>query len=153
MEYRRVGRGGAGNYYSKQEVEKASKTEAQNDDIEAQRPSQIDSLNQSSNPQSKYATYGRGGAGNWVETSDRASAATQILGEDPVLDERSTPTRGYSGRGGAGNFRDSTVIEGRQPQDRELQEMKRTDSFQDVEAGLQAPQQAHLGGEKLKRGS
>ena len=54
-----------------------------------------------------------------------------------------TSNPGYYGRGGAGNYAGSIVTPG-QPQERELQEMKRTDIYANAEAGLQEPQKAHL---------
>jgi hypothetical protein len=84
--YRKVGRGGAGNFYSPQDVEEATKSRS--DDLEAQKPAPADeapsdpaeppsdlpptSAGASSTP--IYARTGRGGAGNFVDPLTASSS-------------------------------------------------------------------------------
>lgn len=97
----------------------------------------------------EYAHAGRGGAGNFkptaaVDVGTPADLSTSIK-------QGITAEAGYTGRGGAGNFRgdlertkSGTPVDVIEPQEKAYEE-----TAKDVEQGLQAPEKAHLGGEKL----
>merc|ERR1712093_908862 len=95
--YKKVGRGGAGNYYSKQDIADATKNAT---DIESQHT-------------------GRGGAGNWVQPSELKSHGLAQQSEDMHSTETTRPAEAPAqrvmgsskptyrgGRGGAGNYFD-----------------------------------------------
>ena len=131
-EYRKVGRGGAGNYYSKQDIEAASKQAApvrtttysrteslallQQRDLEAQVTSNTTQVDRNDALHPKYVTSGRGGAGNLTDASNLAAATTDHVGSNSTMTEQNHPSAHYIGRGGAGNFKDNNVIEGVAPQ-------------------------------------
>lgn len=157
----KAGRGGAGNFYSKQDLEDATKAAAEND-IEAQStPQSINDLTitlTSSQPPPSYLHTGRGGAGNWVEPqalqsqglSQEASpyatsTSASLFGTTKRVVGQSKPTyRG--GRGGAGNYTD---FEAEERARKEEEEKVRVDVERrverDVEAGLARPPMAHTG--------
>ncbi|KAL2156040.1 hypothetical protein VTH82DRAFT_785 [Thermothelomyces myriococcoides] len=125
--FRRVGRGGAGNFYSKQDIQAVEK--GPETDLEAQSQQHADlSLAQTRTTRTgcgtdtgpNYARTGRGGAGNFTspvaadanakqrgdqeraeaDQTEKASAAAVTAS----LAAKST-AGGLSGRGGAGNWR------------------------------------------------
>lgn len=116
--FRRVGRGGAGNFYSKKDVEDVENATA--GDVEAQLPTEaeltktITAANLAQHP-APYSKGGRGGAGNFYDAaSTAASAQTQ---HDEVertkaavaasIAAKAKSGAGYytgGGRGGAGNY-------------------------------------------------
>ena len=160
-----MGRGGAGNYYTQEEREKALKnTEVGGgrpciisticlsivQDVEAQRPAtgiQPEDIEQS---KSEYVHSGRGGAGNYANATEIAEATIQTADVNPSLKESKLPRTGYYGRGGAGNYR-AGEAETKEKEEMEsaLQEQVHQQIVRDVEAGLKEPEKAHLGGEKL----
>ncbi|KAK9771079.1 hypothetical protein SCAR479_12203 [Seiridium cardinale] len=85
--YRKVGRGGAGNFYSPKDVEEATK--APSNDLEAQKPAPADELpsDPAEAPRNQppagasatpaYARTGRGGAGNFVDPLAASSSSTR----------------------------------------------------------------------------
>ncbi|KAI1854599.1 hypothetical protein JX266_000717 [Neoarthrinium moseri] len=86
--YRKVGRGGAGNFYSKQDIEQAAKSTSPSD-LEAQKPAppadeppsdpaQPPAPGPPSSSTPAYARTGRGGAGNYVDSSTAAAASAGI---------------------------------------------------------------------------
>ena len=83
-----------------------------------------------------------------TETNTLTAATKDTVNITPALEESKPPETGHYGRGGAGNYRES-VSGPREPEEREMQEMRRTDVVKDVEMGLQSPEKAHLGTEKL----
>ncbi|KAK2630149.1 hypothetical protein QTJ16_000969 [Diplocarpon rosae] len=117
--YQKVGRGGAGNFYSKQDMVEANK----NSDLESasrQRPTSNPSP-ASTAPAPEYLHTGRGGAGNWVQPSELASSGLAQIHPTSDLISTSKPAAGASpaarvggsskptyrsGRGGAGNYHD-----------------------------------------------
>lgn len=92
--YKRAGRGGAGNYYSPQQIEEATNKGkgGQEQDLEAQRPAAASSSSFDADPPPSdpaatvpvsapppssaggYARSGRGGAGNFVTNAEAADA-------------------------------------------------------------------------------
>ncbi|CAJ2510004.1 Uu.00g059040.m01.CDS01 [Anthostomella pinea] len=151
--YRRSGRGGAGNFYSQKDIDDVVNRAGPEDDLEAQKASlPIDDTPTDpadapapapapaptptapqSQPQSQtpypYARSGRGGAGNFIDTTvlpPLTTGTTNPLSMHPVSPSpnstpnstttstsTSTPTLTaparsvYSGRGGAGNWTSS----------------------------------------------
>ncbi|KAK4245397.1 hypothetical protein C7999DRAFT_43064 [Corynascus novoguineensis] len=95
--FRRIGRGGAGNFYSKQDiqaVEKASET-----DLEAQDQPLADlnltrtrtaGTNSGTDPKPNYARSGRGGAGNFTFPSASASTSTSASASAPAAADAQT---------------------------------------------------------------
>ncbi|KAH7360571.1 hypothetical protein BKA65DRAFT_391243 [Rhexocercosporidium sp. MPI-PUGE-AT-0058] len=160
--YRKVGRGGAGNYYSKQDIADATKNTG---DIESQTPSSPTTStpsNTTSLPAPEYQHTGRGGAGNWVQPSslqshglsqqpeDTHSTATTRPAEAPaqrVMGSSKPTYRG--GRGGAGNYFDDGE-ERRRVEEEERERVRREREVQgrveeDVERGLRRPERAYGG--------
>ncbi|KAK0623548.1 hypothetical protein B0T14DRAFT_183325 [Immersiella caudata] len=132
--YRKVGRGGAGNFYSKKDVEEAEKATPTTD---------------SSAPVS-YARAGRGGAGNF---KDQASAAASLRAEREEAERTKAAVAasagkarvGLSGRGGVGNWSDSATPLGAVVQQEEQQKVEDLELkvLKDVEAGLSMPAPAY----------
>ncbi|TGO32830.1 hypothetical protein BHYA_0286g00110 [Botrytis hyacinthi] len=126
--YKKVGRGGAGNFYSKQDVERSNGTS----DLEAQSSSSSINQNKSpsllsqalrskgvAGPPPEYQHTGRGGAGNFTSPASLVnSGLTQTLTnyDNPTINPAppsSSPRNVRSsmqsvvykgGRGGAGNY-------------------------------------------------
>ena len=118
-------------------------------DLEAQKTSSSSQADRSETLQPKYATSGRGGAGNLTDASNLAAATKDHIGNNPILTEQQNPSARYYGRGGAGNFKSNNVIDGVAPRETELQEMSRQpDPFADNESGLKEPEQVHLSGDR-----
>ncbi|KAI9774424.1 MAG: hypothetical protein M1840_004318 [Geoglossum simile] len=148
--YRNLGRGGAGNYYSKADLDNATKLAKQRTkDLEAQntQPGAAAADDTPSTPE--YSRLGRGGAGN-VTLSALMAAATASSPQPPVDSSR---TRQWSGRGGAGNFlgaEQSAGDAGRAAEEAmeakmEAQHRIEEDVKVDVEKGLAPPQKAYMG--------
>lgn len=146
--FRRVGRGGAGNWYSKKDVEEAEKAQA-SADIEAQKLSTTPApTTESTAP--VYARGGRGGAGNF---KDAATAAESLKAkrEEAELTKAAVAATvgksrvGLSGRGGAGNWSDSATPLGAVVQQHEQQKVEDLELkvLKDVEAGLAMPAPAY----------
>lgn len=159
--YRKVGRGGAGNYYSSQDIQQAQKQAAevrprsQNKtsilslpkDIEAQ-PIIAGELRASDAKEPEYIHSGRGGAGNYSNASDAAERKRSV-DMTPSTREQTVPEGGFYGRGGAGNLRGSDKspsVDDTETKASEAQKEKQAyeDTVQDVEKGLRAPEKAHL---------
>ena len=83
-----------------------------------------------------------------TDTTSLAAATKDTVDVTPALQESKQSGAGLYGRGGAGNYRGAEMAS-REPEEREMQEMKRAEVERDVEAALQAPEKAHLGIEKL----
>ena len=166
MEYQKVGRGGAGNYYSQDDVANALKsTEVSGvrpcisstyrlthyQDVEAQHKTTEPTPEDIEKSRSAYAHSGRGGAGNYAYGT-RLDEANALKGEADASLQESKPARtGYYGRGGAGNYRtgDTEKAEAERKVSIAQEEMHRK-AVQDVEAELKEPEKVHLGGEKLE---
>ncbi|KAI0122262.1 hypothetical protein F4814DRAFT_408119 [Daldinia grandis] len=154
--YRRSGRGGAGNFYSQQDIEEATKRKSE--DLEAQKSQPLADDEPLTDPADgpaqpvaapivgpttsgarTYVRSGRGGVGNFVDVpspsiatmAPTAGSTTHTSNPQDQSDSQSPPTsprRGgaLSGRGGAGNWT-SEHGEG-EPYDQE-QERKRREAL------------------------
>ncbi|KAK1751750.1 hypothetical protein QBC47DRAFT_390920 [Echria macrotheca] len=153
--FRRVGRGGAGNWYSKKDVEEVQKNEAAAaaQDIEAQKqavPATTVPPPASESTTQTYARSGRGGAGNF---KDQASAAASLRLEREEAERTKAVVAAnlakakhpFSGRGGAGNWSDGVTPLGAQQQAEEQQRVEDLEMkvLRDVEAGLALPPPAY----------
>ncbi|KAI4087562.1 MAG: hypothetical protein LQ339_008879 [Xanthoria mediterranea] len=141
--YRKVGRGGAGNYYSSQDIQQAQKQAAE--DLEAQ-PIVVDDLRATNAKEPEYIHSGRGGAGNYSTASDAAERKRSV-DMAPSTRERTVPEGGFYGRGGAGNLRGSdkgSSVDDAEIRASEVQKQAYEQTVQDVEKGLKAPEKAHL---------
>ncbi|KAK0711089.1 hypothetical protein B0H67DRAFT_646496 [Lasiosphaeris hirsuta] len=152
--YRRVGRGGAGNWYSKKDVEEAEKLQAAAD-LEAQKhaatPAAVAAAAAAESAPA-YTRAGRGGAGNFKDAAT-AAASVQLEREEVLRAQASSTakprTAGLSGRGGAGNWNDTTALGGaQQERDQRKVEDLELKVLQDVDAVLAAPAPAYKQAEK-----
>ncbi|KAI4202812.1 MAG: hypothetical protein LQ350_002310 [Teloschistes chrysophthalmus] len=140
--YQKFGRGGAGNYYSKKDIQQVEKKAAE--DVESQ-PTTPGELRGADAKQPEFIHSGRGGAGNYGNAPDTAERKRSI-DMNPTTREGTVPEGGFYGRGGAGNLRNpeasSDTDNGNpaSPKQGEAYEM----TVRDVEKGLRAPEQAHL---------
>lgn len=157
--HRKVGRGGAGNYYSSQDIQQAQKQAAevrhrgQNMASMLTIPKDVEALPmiaaEHRAPDAKEPEYihsGRGGAGNYSSASDPAERKRSV-DMPPSTRERTVPEGGFYGRGGAGNLRGSDKgpsEEGTEMTERDVQKQAYEDTVTDVEKGLKAPEKAHL---------
>ena len=164
MEYQRVGRGGAGNFYTPQDVEKASKETPKVkfrlvdqtalmkfQEVEAQRNATSGGVEDIASQGRRVSTAGRGGAGN-VTTRDMLVAGTTAnIDVTPSLQENKPPELGHYGRGGAGNYRIPAPGKRREEEKMilEAQEKAHQRVVKDVEMGLKEPEKVHLGREGL----
>ncbi|KAL8669371.1 MAG: hypothetical protein Q9168_006032 [Polycauliona sp. 1 TL-2023] len=140
--YRKVGRGGAGNYYSSQDIQEAQKQIAE--DVEAQ-PMTAGKLGAADAKGPEYIHSGRGGAGNYSSASDAAERKRSV-DMTPSTREPTVPEGGFYGRGGAGNLRgwDKDPSDSTDTGASEGQKQTYEDTVKDVEKGLRAPEKAHL---------
>ncbi|KAL9585684.1 MAG: hypothetical protein Q9212_001380 [Teloschistes hypoglaucus] len=140
--YQKFGRGGAGNYYSKKDIQQVEKKVAE--DVESQ-PTAAGELGAVDAKQPEFIHSGRGGAGNYGNASDPTERKRSI-DMKPTTREGTVPEGGFYGRGGAGNLRNLEASsntdngEPASPKQEEAYEM----TVRDVEKGLRAPEQAHL---------
>ncbi|KAH6668037.1 hypothetical protein B0J14DRAFT_177051 [Halenospora varia] len=172
--YRRAGRGGAGNFWSQEDVKNVEKNESA--DVESQKSPTTESDLQrtqtalSTRETSEYAHIGRGGAGNYTtpsaiplapSSSNPPSIPTRTSSTQSTLPNSSIPRpvaqapeqpafRG--GRGGAGNFlwgngaEEEERVKGlREAEEREREEEVRKRVMESVEGGLQRPPGAVVG--------
>ncbi|KAK3692526.1 hypothetical protein B0T22DRAFT_447464 [Podospora appendiculata] len=162
--FRRVGRGGAGNWYSKQDIEDAEK-KTQAADLEGQKTKQasapLAATTTAANAASTAAAYargGRGGAGNFapptavsgIDASTTQHEREQGTERTKAAVAASKPrTGGLSGRGGVGNWMDSaTAAAGGETPQKVEQERKKLEEMElevlkNVEAGLAMPRPAY----------
>ncbi|RSL61312.1 hypothetical protein CEP54_006276 [Fusarium duplospermum] len=146
--YRRVGRGGAGNYYASTEVDEAAR------DLEAQ-----DLATNPAPPPDRKTTHlparaGRGGAGNYVDPADLPDAREQEEMADKTaaavsasLKRNSQHIRGgLAGRGGAGNWK--TEEEEREHHQKSKGEELEKKIKEAVEKGLKMPDRVHHSADK-----
>jgi len=166
MEYQKFGRGGAGNIYSQEETEVASKQVAgvrvattlrdtrltKAKDVETQRKGSIARPEDKERARLVLAPTGRGGAGNYTSSSKLATVTTKNANITPSLQETRPPQVGHSGRGGAGNYRSGDVEKKEEDETMAIELQERTHQWvvKDVEKGLKEPEKAHLGNEKLE---
>ncbi|KAK3900110.1 putative mitochondrial DnaJ chaperone [Staphylotrichum tortipilum] len=164
--FRRIGRGGAGNFYSQKDVQEAEEAAAATADLEAQTPNptaltrtltSASITTTSSTP--SYARAGRGGAGNFTFPDPSSTPAPAPSTEQQQQDEQETErnraavaasiaararTGGLGGRGGAGNWTGgnsaATVSVEEQKKVEEELELR---VLRDVEGGLAMPPRAY----------
>lgn len=143
----RIGRGGAGNFFSKKELE-----EAQQKDLEAQSSATAAPVPPQPQ-QSPYTRGGRGGAGNFYDSAAVAAAereealeaarlqATPADTQSQAQPRPSVSTRPMvSGRGGAGNWAVSSAAAAEADEERKRKEEAIAAQIQhDVDAGLSMP--------------
>lgn len=167
MEYQKVGRGGAGNFYSPKNLEKAPRETVQVrnyshmsytnsaltafQDVEAQRHAANGAVEDLASQGRKLSTAGRGGAGNVTTRDVLAAGTTANVDVTPSLQENKPPELGHYGRGGAGNYRTPEPGKNREEEKDalEAQEKAHRKVVKDVEMGLKEPEKAHLGREGL----
>ncbi|TGJ87719.1 hypothetical protein E0Z10_g1035 [Xylaria hypoxylon] len=153
--YLRTGRGGAGNFYSQKDVEDAA-TKDKTEDIEAQKPTApLDANGTAPNTVSPantgvYARSGRGGAGNFVPSSNLPNTTTSPPpSSSPYTSTPTSTSNGqssgaskYAGRGGAGNWGDGEsegVKLAKDEQDRRRKEALDAGIAQEIRANLPHP--------------
>ncbi|KAL2881309.1 hypothetical protein SGCOL_003259 [Colletotrichum sp. CLE4] len=127
--FRKVGRGGSGNFFSKKEVDNAER--ANPEDIEAQKSTDVAAS--STSPTSS-------GPDLFARTKQQEELASKTQAAVNASIARSA-ARGASGRGGAGNYTGSV------PGAETTEEVKRKEALEkkiieDVEAGLPMPPKA-----------
>jgi len=147
--YRKIGRGGAGNFYS------ASR------DVEAQNQQDGDAAAATStspvNPlPSAHARVGRGGAGNFVDTTTpSAQEHEKKVADQTTAAVKQQPPRGpgLSGRGGAGNWKtDAAALEAkRDAEERGKGEELERKVKEVVDQGLRLPDKVHQKLEKTNK--
>ncbi|KAL7785519.1 hypothetical protein V8C37DRAFT_393905 [Trichoderma ceciliae] len=150
---RKVGRGGAGNYVSSKQAEEASRgLEAQELKAIASTPLPARSPARSPAPSHGPFGAGRGGAGNFVDPTTYAAQNQGQLADEtgPAVASRlknhPQPHRsGWSGRGGAGNFRSDLAAENERRQEDEKGRAVELDKKikEAVEGALKLPEKAH----------
>ncbi|KAL8872836.1 MAG: hypothetical protein Q9174_001598 [Haloplaca sp. 1 TL-2023] len=140
--YQKFGRGGAGNYYSKQDIKEVQKKAAE--DVEAQSTAAA-GFHASDAKQPEYVHSGRGGAGNYSSPPNDEERKRSI-DLTPTTREVTVPEGGFYGRGGAGNLRNSEGSSKEEAVDKanETQKAAYHSAVEDVEKGLRAPEKAHL---------
>ncbi|CAG8959258.1 hypothetical protein HYFRA_00012616 [Hymenoscyphus fraxineus] len=173
--YRKVGRGGAGNFYSKEDVKNVatsltpSTLESQPLSPSTSQPAKTPQT--TTQPPQEYTHTGRGGAGNWVQPSTLPPSSTDSNSTSltpstasssytPSIIPTKTPatnaaTAKYKGgRGGAGNY--SWTDDGDEERKREEKEREeeremgiRMRVLGEVEGGLKVPGRAVVGREKV----
>ena len=79
-----------------------------------------------------------------TEKAKVTASTKETMDTTPALQETNPASEGHWGRGGAGNYR-ASVSGPSKPAEREMEDWTRDD----LEMGLKAPEQAHLGSEKL----
>ncbi|EPE10277.1 hypothetical protein F503_05372 [Ophiostoma piceae UAMH 11346] len=157
----RIGRGGAGNFFSKKDLEEAEQKdlEAQNGDAPAQPPAPPQPQ------QSPYTRGGRGGAGNFydaaavaaaerdeaveaarIQSTTTQSSAGPASADSPAVVSPSQPRKSagtrpmISGRGGAGNWAASNAAAAEAEEEQKRKEAAIAAQIQqDVDAGLLMP--------------
>ncbi|KAB5570228.1 hypothetical protein GE09DRAFT_1217667 [Coniochaeta sp. 2T2.1] len=152
--YRRVGRGGAGNWYSKQEIDDADK--AKLEDIEAQKQSNATAASDNPNQAAAYSRAGRGGAGNFYDAKDADEArrreredskrtVSALAAASSAAATSKAPRAGLSGRGGAGNWSTDQAALAAAAEERERRRRDDLEAqvLQDVDAGLAPPPAAY----------
>ncbi|KAK0748672.1 hypothetical protein B0T21DRAFT_344301 [Apiosordaria backusii] len=113
--FRRTGRGGAGNFYSKKDVEDVQKATAASADLEAQADlTKTATAVQQQQAPTSYSRGGRGGAGNFYDAADTAASAKQqsedaertkkAVAASIAARHKAGAVAGGTGRGGAGNY-------------------------------------------------
>ncbi|KAF4983223.1 hypothetical protein FZEAL_1326 [Fusarium zealandicum] len=145
--YRKVGRGGAGNYYAATKADDASR------DLEAQDLATTLAPPPDRASAQVPARAGRGGAGNYVNPADLPDAREQSEMADKTAAAISASLKrnqhqrgGLAGRGGAGNWK-ADEEQAREDERTRGEEMERK-AKEAVEKGLKMPEKVHHGQER-----
>ncbi|KAF4973243.1 hypothetical protein FSARC_398 [Fusarium sarcochroum] len=143
--YRKVGRGGAGNYYTSNKSDDAAK------DLEAQDLATDEAPLPDRSTANVPVKGGRGGAGNFVNPADLPDAreqdemAKKTAAAVNASLKRNHNVGGLGGRGGSGNYRveenDKTREDGEKTRGEELEKKVKDE----VEKGLKMPEKVHHG--------
>lgn len=161
--YQKLGRGGAGNFYTKQspqDLESQPATETETELIKTLSSQQ---------PAAEYAHTGRGGAGNWVRPSDELFKASEDLPTTEakvVIPERNSSLAGgggggggwkatyRGGRGGAGNYewRDDAEERKREKEEAERRRGEVDGVVGRALEGLREPGRVMVGGRDAREG-
>lgn len=155
--FRKVGRGGAGNFYSSHQVDNADRVHAPSlpfprdpdsqalQDLEAQERSAAPPDAFSSSGGHAFARAGRGGAGNYVDPAQLPDAHEQeeaVAAAVSARRKQQHPRGGLAGRGGAGNWKpedESGLDEEKKSWGEELERKAR----EMVDKGLKMPEKIH----------
>ncbi|KAK3944643.1 hypothetical protein QBC46DRAFT_373918 [Diplogelasinospora grovesii] len=150
--FRRVGRGGAGNWYSKKDVEEADKKRTTSD-VEAQNPATpVVAPSEPSQQQPSvpvYARAGRGGAGNFHDPANIPALGPQEMEKEvaavAAAKQHKPSGTGLSGRGGMGNWmggNDGSAAEDtrrKEEDEQKMQEEVEMKVLKEVDTGLAMP--------------
>ncbi|PQE05435.1 hypothetical protein CJF31_00010943 [Rutstroemia sp. NJR-2017a BVV2] len=142
----KVGRGGAGNFYSKQDIDNATKSSAA--DLEAQslplskQPTATTAAAVAASQPPEYQHTGRGGAGNYITPSTLSSAGltqTTTSHTDSTVNPAPGPAQRSSvvykgGRGGVGNYE---FLEGERESERMEEEERQREIERVVRGGVE----------------
>lgn len=119
-------------------------------DIEAQRTATKITPEDDEKSRAEYVHSGRGGAGNYTNSSILAAATAENVGVNQSLSESKPPETGYYGRGGAGNYRSGEAEKEQEEKTKsKVREKAHQQVVNDIEMGLMEPEKAHLGIEKV----
>ncbi|CAL3964806.1 hypothetical protein PZA11_002272 [Diplocarpon coronariae] len=163
--YKKIGRGGAGNYCSKQDLVQAAK----NSDLESASQHPSSSPSATSAPAPGYLHTGRGGAGNRVQaselissgltpsqsTSDPTSTSKPAAGEASAARVMGSSKPTYrGGRGGAGNYYNLTTDPEREErlQAEGVARLNRAWAEGEAQRALMRPEEAYQGSGRSGRG-
>ncbi|MCJ1244203.1 hypothetical protein MMC30_001401 [Trapelia coarctata] len=144
--YRKVGRGGAGNFYTKTE-----KAAALAGDLEAQKPSKPVEPAVSDRAPAENAYSGRGGAGNWYSPKEIQATGPTPSEPSSVAKPIAPAKPAFQGRGGAGNYNDDEAEKKLQEQ-KAAEEAKKweQEAIEMVDMGLRPPEKAYLATERAE---
>jgi len=151
--YRKVGRGGAGNFYPSKKADEAAKDlEAQ--ELDTSLPPLVATTSRSSNPGMSHG--GRGGAGNFVDSSEFARRQEEEDANETAAavakSRKAAPAQGgaLGGRGGAGNWKGNQQAPATVEREHKLGEEMERKVKEVVDQGLKMPEKVHHALEKNK---
>jgi len=173
--YQKTGRGGAGNFYSKEDIkpslqptdlESQSQSQSQSQQTEASSEDLSKSPSSQQQPPPEYAHTGRGGAGNWIKPSELPSNPTlpttspNTPAPTPLVESGIGLVKPVfrGGRGGAGNYDWGAVeAEERKREEERAREEEEGRRVVDGEVesalrGLRRPGRVVVGDDARKRG-
>lgn len=143
--YRKVGRGGAGNYYQPKPAT------ADDKDIEAQTPDPSTQTLEATGPTAavpgSYTRAGRGGAGNFFDpsTAREQQNAEELATANANANAKQPVTRmALGGRGGAGNYHQKQQDQEELEAGKKMAEEMEKKVQEEVEGGLSMPPKAFL---------
>ncbi|KAH7328571.1 hypothetical protein B0I35DRAFT_403912 [Stachybotrys elegans] len=149
--YRKIGRGGAGNFFTPKQAEQKAE-EAASRDLEAQKRDGTPISKAGAAPAVGMARAGRGGAGNFVDRGEAARREDQDLASAVMTAGLKSVPR--VGRGGAGNWLGGSGEEADKRQAEEEEGLRRAElerlAAEEVDKGLRMPDKVHHGEEKRR---